>query len=236
MEPPQYNDIVQHQTPRDPPPLEHKKTQLNIVDKLNILENEFEMGNKYREKLPTLSDFEIVLLVDDSGSMRTPLENSKHPTRWDELKEVINVTIKIATIFDEDGIDIYFLNRNNVFGITDYNQMNDILINEPYGTTPLAKKVSEIFERYSNSIKPVLLVIATDGVPTNDYGSVDIDNFKRIITNKNHSKFYVSFLACSDRDEDIGYLNVLDRKVPNVDTLDDYLSEKKEVLAVQGSN
>jgi len=253
MNPPNYNDITNSQS-------RHTRSQLypnilqtypnvaqesdgyptapqapiSISEKLNLLENEFELDSKYREKLPILSDFEIVLLVDDSGSMRTPLENSKHATRWDELKEVINISIKIATIFDENGIDIYFLNRNNVFGITDYKQMQNILSSEPYGRTPLTKKVDEIFSTYLSNQKPILLVIATDGIPTNDLGNSDIDNFKRSIHYKNHSKFYVSFLACSDRDDEIEYLNVLDRKVPNVDTLDDYLSEKKEVLNVQG--
>ena len=236
MEPPNYNDIIDSNpliVPSAPP---NTSSQTNISDRLNNLENEFEMGIKYREKLPILSDFEIVLLVDDSGSMNTPLENSVHATRWDELKEVIHITIKISTIFDENGIDIYFLNRNNIFGITDFKQMHNILMPKPYGRTPLTKKVAEIFDRYHNCEKPILLVIATDGVPTNDYGNIDIENFKNIINNKNHSKFYVSFLACSDRDEDIKYLNILDKKVPNVDTLDDYLSEKKEVLSVQGIN
>ena len=64
-----------------------------------------------------------------------------------------------------------------------------------------------------------------------------IKNLKYLwLINKNHNKFYISFLACSDDDCDIEYLNELDRNVPNVDTLDDYNSEKKEVLRIQGAD
>ena len=83
---------------------------------------------------------------------------------------------------------------------------------------------------YQNYGSKILIVIATDGVPN------DLDLFKRTLINKNHSKFYVSFLACSDNDKDVGYLNELDKNVPNVDTPDDYISEKKEVLKAQGKS
>ena len=82
--------------------------------------------------------------------------------------------------------------------------------------------------------KPVLVVVATDGVPTKN-GYLDINNFKQCISTKDHSKFYISFLACSDNESEVGYLNELDINVENVDTLDDYISEKKEVQKVQGT-
>ena len=106
----------------------------------------------------------------------------------------------------------------------------------PYGRTPLTEKCNFIFERYQSSEKPVLFVIATDGVPTNSNGYEDTKEFERCMMNKNHNKFFVSFLACSDQDDDVSYLNKLDKKVPNIDTLDDYLSEKKEVQNVQGKS
>ena len=41
-------------------------------------------------------------------------------------------------------------------------------------------------------------------------------------------------MACSDQENDVGYLNKLDRKIPNIDTLDDYNSELLEVRKAQG--
>ena len=168
--------------------------------------------------------------------MNTPLTNSNHNTRWDELKEVVNIVLEIATIYDSDGIDINFLNRNNYENIYNLETVKNILEDRPYGLTPLNKSLKMILDKYKDSIKPVLIVIATDGIPTNDFGKQDIDSFKNTLIQKNHSKFYVSFLACSDQDQDINYLNYLDRKIPNVDTLDDYNSELIEVKNAQGKN
>ena len=120
------------------------------------------------------------------------------------------------------------------FSVNNIDSIRHILNENPYGRTPLNKVTTEIFNNYRNNTKPVLLVIATDGKPTNNNGYPDTRTFQETISNKNHDKFYISFLACSDQDEDVGYLNILDKKVPNVDTLDGYLSESKEVKSVQG--
>ena len=202
--------------------------------KITALLNKYEIDNLFSEKLGILDDFDIVFLFDDSGSMKTPITGSSK-TRWDELKEVANICFEISTIFDDDGIDIYFLNRVPLLNVSNPETLNYILNEDPYGRTPLTKKCNEIFEKHSSCLKPLLLVIATDGIPTDNAGHADIKSFEKCMKDKNHSKTYVSFLACSDSDDDVGYLNRLDRVVPNVDTLDDYHSELKEVKKAQGS-
>lgn len=200
---------------------------------LDLVEK-YEIQPLFSEKLFILSNYDIVLLCDDSGSMNTPLDdNTGHSTRWEELKSVIKIVISIATIFDDDGIDIYFLNRQTQLNVSSFEQVSTCLDEPPYGGTPLTSKLSLIFDNYKYSEKPVLVVIATDGVPTYN-GYIDLDSFERCVTHKNHEKFYISFLACSDQDDEIAYLNDLDKNVPNVDTLDDYVSERAEVLAAQG--
>ena len=42
-------------------------------------------------------------------------------------------------------------------------------------------------------------------------------------------------MACSDDDNDIDYLNELDIKVKHIDVLDDYRSEKKQILSIDSS-
>ena len=208
--------------------------QLSKSEKIQNLISSYEIDPLFSEKLCILEQYDIVCIIDDSGSMNTPLNDGTHTTRWDELKSVVNIVIRISTIFDDDGIDIHFLNRNCYKKIKSFEQISHILNNKPSGLTPLNNKLSEVLEEYDNSSKPVLIVIATDGVPTNVFGHPDLDNFKQTLINKDHSKFYVSFLACSDQEADIGYLNKLDKKIPNIDTLDDYQSELKEVLHAQG--
>ena len=45
----------------------------------------------------------------------------------------------------------------------------------------------------------------------------------------------VSIVACTDDEASVGYLNNLDKTCPGVDVCDDYLSERREILAAQGS-
>ena len=50
-------------------------------------------------------------------------------------------------------------------------------------------------------------------------------------------KYCSPFSLCTIDDDDcMGYLNQWDRKIPNLDVVDDYRSEKKEILARQGKN
>ena len=222
--------------PHIPPPDYH--TLINKCKGYGVedLLRKYEIDKLYSEKFPILEDYDIVFLIDDSGSMNTPLKQGPHETRWDELKSVIKIVIEIANIFDDDGIDLYFLNRDPVYCVNSYRNIDDILRDKPYGQTPLTESCCQIFSHFDQSEKPVLLVIATDGVPTDSHGHLDIDNFTSCIKNRNADKIFISFLACSDSENDIAYLNKLDKKEKNIDTLDDYLSEKKEVIAAQGKN
>ena len=184
LQPPKYNEIVEPSAP-----------QMTKSQKIFELISQYEIDNLFSEKLDILSDFEIILIIDDSGSMNTPLSNSKHATRWDELKEVVNIVIKIAIIFDDDGIDINFLNRGNYNNIKDLDKVNYILNDKPCGLTPLDKVLNEVLEKNNHTTKRVLIVIATDGIPTDISVNHNIKNFTQTLKNKNHNKFYVSFLA-----------------------------------------
>jgi len=217
--------------PSAPPPPQYYDINLNNKsskgEKIKKLFQKYEISPLFREKLELLSDFKIVCIIDDSGSMNTPLnDGGPHATRWDELKNVVKTTVDIGTIYS--NIDIHFLNRESVLDISEFSQLEDSFRHGPEGRTPLCKSLNEVLNHHNTSDKKILIVIATDGVPNN------LDTFKHIVSSKNHEKFYISFLACSDNDSDIDYLNYLDKYVPHVDTLDDYASERSEVLAAQG--
>lgn len=47
----------------------------------------YEINAQFAARLQALSNCEIVVLCDDSGSMNSPLQNSNQ-TRWDELRQV----------------------------------------------------------------------------------------------------------------------------------------------------
>ncbi|KAJ3057790.1 hypothetical protein HDU98_006064 [Podochytrium sp. JEL0797] len=44
----------------------------------------------------------------------------------------------------------------------------------------------------------------------------------------------VAFLTCTDDDAEIGYLEHWDREIRDLDVIDDYYTERRQILAVQG--
>ncbi len=87
--------------------------------------------------------------------------------------------------------------------------------------TPLGEALKRAFAKLGP--KPLLVLAATDGVPNS------MDLFVNTLKHRDVNRIFVSILACSDVDSEIGYLNKLDATVPHLDVLDDYASEKREV-------
>jgi len=50
--------------------------------------------------------------------MLTPVDNSQR-TRWNELCDIVKIILKIGVIFDSNGVDIYFLNRQPMLRVKD---------------------------------------------------------------------------------------------------------------------
>ena len=217
------------------------------LQKLQALAMRHEIRPDWVVKLRQLENFSIVMICDDSGSMNTVVRQpsvrtmnpyGRNPTRWDELMGTASLILDVASTLSNEGIDLYFLNRPPIFKCTGAEQIQSAFAySPPSGYTPLVPSVQQVFQNKRDQIleRKLLLIIATDGQPTDMQGNVQIANFIQTLKNK-HKNVYVSILACTDDDASVAYLNDVDRDVPNVDVSDDYSSEKKEVLRAQGSN
>ncbi|KAJ3214634.1 hypothetical protein HDU81_001656, partial [Chytriomyces hyalinus] len=110
----------------------------------------------------------------------------------------------------------------------------------PRGYTPTARVLRQVLDdrrrkKESESAKKVLVLIATDGAPTNDTGDDDIDGLKRVLTTKERpGNVPVVFLACTDDDDEVGHLNEWDTEIPGVDVVDDFYTERRQIKAAQG--
>jgi hypothetical protein len=206
-------------------------------DPFNYFFQKYQISSYYRNDLMTLSKFDIILILDDSGSMSTPSGQGK--TRWTELKDMVNPIIELGALLDVDGIDVLFLNRgrrNNVRSILD---IQDLLVQGPQGRTPLSMRVREAMKSYNS--KPQLIIIMTDGEPyTVDYRTDpnydSVSTFANVIAHeRNPDLTFMSVLKCSSNDDETGYLDKMDRELTNFDVIDDFISERNEVWRKQGS-
>merc|ERR1712050_703126 len=78
--------------------------------------------------------------------------------------------------------------------------------------------------------KPLLLLVATDGVPNGGVDKVATE-IRTTLKDPDRQVRY-QLLPCSDQERDIAWMNDLDEEFAEVDTSDDYETEKAEVLRV----
>jgi uncharacterized protein YegL len=146
------------------------------------------------DKYAFLSSFDTVLVVDDSGSMAG--------APWREVAEVLRSITPICTAHDSDGIDLYFLNhksaiegpadkaRGGYYNINSPEMMERIFRSvAPHGTTPTGARLQSILKPYVaglssakdiEDVKPVNIIVITDGRPTDDPESVIVHHAMKL--------------------------------------------------------
>jgi len=217
-----------------------------MLERFRALAQRYEISDYFASKLRKLEGWEIVLILDDSGSMNTPLDSQpsggafgKSQTRWSELKQTVEIIIDIASVMDKDGLDLYFLNRATVTGVSSSAQVANVFAAPPAGLTPTTPVLRHVLQtkKAVSAEKRVLVIIATDGAPTNAQGEVDIAGLKHVLqAERDPTRFHVQFIACTDDPSTVSYLSQWDRELPNVDVSDDYKSERAEILKAKGNN
>lgn len=136
--------------------------------------------------LEMLRDFDTVFIIDDSSSMQG--------SRWEQAKTAVKGVVAQAMKYDDDGIDIYFLNAkrsgDNMRRPKDVDRLFAGL--KPYGATPTGKTLEKVLREYvlrleaaaaqgrPESIKPLNLIVITDGAPTDDPESVLVAYARRL--------------------------------------------------------
>lgn len=220
----------------------------NNSNQIQTLISKHEISADYANRLQYLYGFKTVFIFDDSGSMNCELDDSPlnkpslpRATRWNELEYFASISLEVANLFDTNGCDVYFLNHQppikNIKSVPDF--LNYFRQIRPGGYTPLTKTLNQVLLDNANIVsyeKKLLIIIVTDGEPTDQSGKIDIDGFyKCLLSRKPKDRIFTNIIACTDEEESIDYLNKWDRSLPNLDVVDDFRSEKKQVQKVKGS-
>ena len=83
--------------------------------------------------------------------------------------------------------------------------------------------------------RKLLVIVVTDGEPTDQQGRGDVDGFHRVLKSRPHN-VYTTIVCCTDEHETMNYLNDWDRVLPRLDVVDDFKSERDEIRNVQGKS
>lgn len=195
----------------------------------------YELNPDSIQKLEQLNQYKIVFILDDSGSMNT-IEQASNVSRWDELLHFMNISLEIALLYNTEGCDIHFLNRQSVKNCKDKTQLNSLFQDKPYGYTLLTRTVQQVIDENPVDLlqgRQLLLIITTDGVPTDAVGNTNLPEFTNCLSNR-PSYVFTNIIACTNDQNSIGYLNNLDKKLPRLDVVDDYSSELSEIRKAGG--
>ncbi|CAF4114845.1 unnamed protein product [Rotaria sordida] len=201
----------------------------------------YEINTTFATKLRGLDGYEIVFICDDSGSMNTELSDvsgpsNQSPTRWDELKQTVSIVVDLASTLDPDGVDVYFLNREPMYNVRSSQDLTDMFALLPEGPTPIVRVLRQVLKDKRNQIqeRKLLILLATDGAPTDDFGHPKIDELRQFLLRERvpTDRIPVTIIACTGNypiieydqfndDESISYLNNWDKEIPNLDVVDD---------------
>jgi hypothetical protein len=198
----------------------------------------YDISSFYAKHLNKLKEFKMVLILDDSTSMRETL--NKGQTKWDELRDTCQIVVDIAMSYKID-CDALFLNRPGIRNIKSFAQLAEQFLYEPYGITPLTKCYQMSIEQNRQELRErkLLIIVFTDGCPTSDSLSQKhaIKEFKNALKHRQPmDRIFTTIVACTDDDYALRYLNKWDVEIKNLDVVDDYDSEKREIYKLRRSN
>lgn len=220
-----------------PPPVLSSQPSRTIEQKRQMLDqlaSDHDINPSFKDKLWQINETHIILLCDDSGSMNAQVDGQTK-TRWDELKKAVTEILDIALIFDPIGMDIHFLNRAPQLTVKFSEQIAKSFRESPNGGTPLVTKLTTLEQMYRGMPYNKLLIIATDGEPSDDQ-SPDYANLKQCMARLIQQGYHIGFLICTDNDSQVRYINDIDRQYQQVDVTDDYNTELREIRRAQGRN
>lgn len=145
-------------------------------------------GSLRENQYDFLRTFDTVFVIDDSASM-------DEFTRWRDTRAALETIATVATKYDADGIDVFFLNSTqhsarNVRSADEVRRLFDLV--QPGGITPIAACLDRILRRHLDRYaaareagdgeypKPLNIIVLTDGEPTDDPESVIVDAARRL--------------------------------------------------------
>ena len=121
-----------------------------------------------------LSLFDIILFVDDSGS----IEFEERGVRKEQLKQILGIVASGASTFDQDGISVRFMNSMEMGdGIRNAGDVDRLVSRVRFqGLTPLGTNLKhKVLDqmvvgpaRARRLDKPVLVITITDGQPAGE--------------------------------------------------------------------
>lgn len=210
-----------------------------ILDGLTAFFARYEVPIGLINKLHALTEFRLNFIIDDSGSMNSVSDEKhgdKYITRWDEVKDRIHVLIDMLAYIPFEQLEMRFLNKKTVlkfshkgrtpeaFAADVHKEIDKAMAFNPSGCTPLS---APLRASLASPVK-TMHYIFTDGEPDN------LVEVKGLVNNRNTQLHPITFISCTSDDDSANWMKEIEESSPWTAEIDDYISERKEVLHDQG--
>jgi hypothetical protein len=219
-----------------------------MVDQLGAVLNKYEVPMGLMNKLMMLSEFQqLEFIIDDSGSMTlqsdTTGPDGKLRTRWHEALARLKEMIEILAYVPFEEIVIIFLNRQDrvslrrngrnpkTFLADAYTEIDRVFSRGPSGTTPALEKLQDSFMRGQG--KSIARYFFGDGMP-NGGVQAKAEIVKILCNRQNPAGNPVTFLSCTNEDEQVEWMKDAEELAPYCAECDDFKDESEEILKDQG--
>lgn len=163
--------------------------------RLNRLMAEWDVPMEVATDVMKLSLFDVILYVDDSGS----IEFEERGLRKDQLRQVLGIVATAASTFDQDGISVRFMNSmESADGIRSADDVNALVNRVRFsGLTPLGTSLrNKVIDpmvvgpaRANRLDKPVLVITITDGQPAGEAHSTVGDVIRHAVDETSRTRY-----------------------------------------------
>lgn len=217
----------------------------NYVIDLSAFISRYEINQKYIPFIQKVKNYASIIICDDSGSMMSPADpdTASGVSRWDELKKSVQIVADFHQCMNIPFF-IYFINRGYIPNpVTSWKEIENWFINPPSGYTNIIKVLNIVKANHTGvDHQPPIIHIFTDGHPTNESGTEDINGFNTWLSSEQFNKnvFYSLVLCTDDEETDIVYRSI-ERYVRNtrkttigIDVTEDYRGELRDVIKRRG--
>ena len=221
-----------------------------MVDELGAVLDKYEAPMGLMNKLMMLSEFQVLeFMIDDSGSMTLMSDTinkltGRGQTRWEEAHNRLKEMIEVIAYTPFQQIEIVFLNRQDRVSLTRqgrhpksflvdaFRQIDAVFARRPSGTTPALEKIRASLE--GNPGLSIARWFFGDGVPNG--GIAAQREITRLIINRpNPSANPVTFISCTNEDDQVEWMKDVEEVAPYCAESDDFRDEAEEVLRDQGA-
>src|SRR5437868_10938141 len=148
--------------------LDDSHLDYHIINKYKSVGEKYNINTEFLSKLEYLEGKDVVLILDDSGSMMAgdgvSYDSQFSTSRWNEMFANLNIMMDIISIACPKGIDIHFLNRKSILKVKSFADIQNEKYKNPSGNTPLINNLKNVFSVPTNNER--LVIIITDGRPT----------------------------------------------------------------------